>query len=257
MFTGYFDASGHPNQGVALSVAGFVATAEQWIEFEKNWKAALSAYDVAELHMKDFGPGAGEFASWKDDKRRRRLFLERLINVIKTRTRHSFVSCVMLEGFRKVDEHYPLSEMNKPYALAGITCIDKVRTWARRWKIDEKQVAYMFEDGDKDRGDLLRCAKRDHGVAAKFMDKSEAVAFQAADLLAYEHRLANQRIFASGSGTLAMNDLRRSLQALDDVPHGDNGESWGVYDEHDLEQHCAMNKYPARTSLRKPARAAN
>lgn len=161
MFTGYFDASGAPDQGAALSVAGFVAKAEQWIEFERNWKEALKAYGVTDLHMKDFGPGAGQYASWKDDKRKRRLFIERLVNIIKTRVRHSFVNSVMLADYRKVDELYPLSEMNKPFALAGSACIEKVRRWARKWSIDENQIAYTFEDGDKDRGDLIRCAERD------------------------------------------------------------------------------------------------
>ncbi|MFZ3211264.1 MAG: DUF3800 domain-containing protein [Terriglobales bacterium] len=199
--------------------------------------------------MKDFGPGAGQYASWKDDKEKRRLFMERLVNIVKTRVRHSFVNSVILADYRKVDELYPLSEMNKPFALAGSTCIEKVRRWARKWNIDESRVAYMFEDGDKDRGDLIRCAQRDHGVAVKLMKKSESVAFQAADLLAYEHRLANKRIYEAGVGTLGLTDLRSSLQALKDIPHGSDGEDWGVYDLESLTTQCMMNKYPLRSSF--------
>jgi hypothetical protein len=60
MFTIYFDASGAPDNNAALSVAGFIAKADQWIEFEKNWNDALRAYGVSEMHMKNSGPGAGE-----------------------------------------------------------------------------------------------------------------------------------------------------------------------------------------------------
>lgn len=250
MFTTYFDASGSPDQGPALSVAGFVATAEQWIEFERNWKTALDAYGVSQLHMKEFAHSVGDFASWKGDEPRRQSFVKRLANVIKTRARYSVVSCVMLDHYRKVDEIYPLHEMNKPFALAGITAIQKVKDWAKTRKIDEDEIAYVFEDGDKDKGDLIRCSERDHKIIPVFMKKHQSTAFQAADLLAYEHRLANKKIFDSGTGTLAMADLRRSLQALNDVPHGDDGEGWGVYDEHDLEKHCAMNKYPLRDSFK-------
>lgn len=81
------------------------------------------------------------------------------------------------------------------------------------------------------------------------MKKSESVGFQAADLLAYEHRLANKRIYEAGVGTLGLTDLRGSLQALNDVPHGNDGEDWGVYDLESLTTHCVMNKYPLRSLL--------
>jgi hypothetical protein len=246
MFTTYLDASGSPDQGVALSVAGFVATTEQWIEFERNWKEVLEAYGVSQLHMREFAHSVDEFASWKNDERKRRRFLERLVNVIKTRTRYCVVSCVMLDHYRKVDKIYPLHEMNKPFALAGITAIQKVKDWAKTQNIDEDEIAYMFEDGDADKGDLIRCSERDHDISPVLMKKRQSCAFQAADLLAYEHRLANKKIFASGPGTLALSDLRGSLRALDYIPHGNDGEGWGVYDEHDLEQHCVKNKYPRR-----------
>jgi hypothetical protein len=247
MFTAYFDASGHPAQGAVLSVAGFVAHIDQWIHFEKNWKAALDAYGVSQLHMKDFGPGAGEFASWKNDKHKRQVFIERLINIIKTRCRRSFVNSIMLEHYRKVDQIYTLTEMNRPLALAGDNCIQKVKDWAKDRNINENEIAIIFEDGDKDKGDLMRCCERDHGFVPNFMKKHQSCAFQAADLLAYEHRLANKKIYDSGVGTLEMSDLRGSLQALDEVPPG--AEEWGVYDQDSLTAFCIGNKLPLRSTF--------
>jgi hypothetical protein len=243
-FTAYFDASGAPDQGVALSVAGLIAPTEQWIEFEKNWKAALNAYGVSELHMREFAPGSGEFASWKDDKRRRVLFLERLINIIKTRLHHSFVNCVMLEHHHRVGQMYPLLRSWKPFALAGNNCIDKVRKWAHRMAAPLDEVQCVFENGDKDKGDLINHCEKHHGFIPTFLNKKQNIAFQAADLLAYEHRLANKKIYESGIGTLTMSDLRRSLQALDDIPHGALGEDWGVSDEKALLKFCELNKFP-------------
>lgn len=242
MFTVYFDASGSPDQGVALSVAGFIAPVEQWIEFDKNWRAALNAYGVSELHMKEFAPGSGEFASWKNDKRRRRLFLERLINIIKTRVHHSFVNCVMLEHHHKVGQMYPLLQGWKPFAFAGNTCIDKVKHWAQNRNVPQEQIRYVFEDGDKDKGELIKRCEIHHGLIPTFLKKKQSTAFQAADLLAYEHRLANKKIYESGIGTLAMSDLRRSLQALDDISH--SAEDWGVSDEEALLKFCQLNKFP-------------
>lgn len=244
MFTVYFDASGAPDQGTALSVAGFIAKAEQWVEFEKNWKAALQRYGVSELHMKEFAPGAGEFASWKEDKHKRQVFLERLINIIKTRVCHCFVNCIMLGHFQRVSQMYSLGQLWKPFPLAGSICIEKVKKWAKQRNVPFDQVLCVFEDGDKDKGELMRSCEKYHGFVPHFMKKAQSCAFQAADLLAYEHRLANQRIFKSGIGTLAMSDLRRSLQALDEIPHGLDQENWGVLDEEGLIKFCELNKYP-------------
>ena len=46
------------------------------------------------------------------------------------------------------------------------------------------------------------------------MKKQDSVAFQAADMLAYEHRLANIKVYESGIGTIGFQELRKSLIAL-------------------------------------------
>jgi hypothetical protein len=250
-FTCYFDASGAPDQGKALSVAGFVAKADQWVHFVRNWTDALNAYGVSELHMKNYAHSAKEYASWKGDEAKRRRFLERLINIIKTRCSHSFVCSIMLKDFRLVDEQYCLGERFKPYALAGSNAIMHVRDWAMKSNINEKDIGYCFEDGDKDRGELRRHVKQEHGIVIEFMTKKEGIAFQAADLLAYEQRLANQKIFDIGVGMLEMADLRRPLQALENIPHGSDGEHWGIYAKSELERFCIGNNIPLRST---PAR---
>jgi hypothetical protein len=97
---------------------------------------------------------------------------------------------------------YPLLQGWKPFALAGNTCIDKVKHWAQRWGVPQENIRYVFEDGDKDKGELIKRCELNHGFSPAFEKKSAVTAFQGADLLAYEHRLANERIFRSGIGTL-------------------------------------------------------
>jgi Protein of unknown function (DUF3800) len=251
MFTVYFDASGSGTQGDALSVAGFIARTDEWLRFEKSWQIVLNAYKVKALHMKEFAPGSGEFASWKDDKKRRLEFMQDLINVVGDKCLNSFVSCIMLAPFRELDKKYCLSEVHKPLALAGTTCIDKVVRWAKRNKVADERIAYMFEDGDKDKGDLMRFSEKLFNYVPNFLKKHQSVAFQAADLLAYEHRRANKQIFEAGTGTLGMEDLRGTLQALDRTPpHQD--DDWGIYALAELEALCSKNNYPLR---KKPVEA--
>jgi len=56
LFNVYFDSSGTPDDCPAVVVGGFVAKAEQWIEFDRNWNDALHAYGVSRLHMREFSP---------------------------------------------------------------------------------------------------------------------------------------------------------------------------------------------------------
>jgi hypothetical protein len=123
MFTVYFDASGHPDRLDVLSVAGFIADAAQWKEFERNWQEILnrSDFQVSSLHMRDFCHSTGEFASWKGDEQRRRNFLTALIGTIKARVRHSFAHSMYIPDYREVDKQYKLSETIAPLPLRFIT----------------------------------------------------------------------------------------------------------------------------------------
>jgi Protein of unknown function (DUF3800) len=243
MFTVYFDESGSPDDTAALVVAGFVAPSEQWIEFERNWNEVLSRFGVSSLHMKHFAHSVKEYASWKGDENKRRSLLSRLINVIRTRVNHSFADAVLMQDYRNVNKRYYLNEVFKPYAIAGRTCVTKVGKWAERSGISKDQIAYVFEDGACDKGELVHRLKTDLISNYGFQPKSASVAFQAADLLAYEHLLVNTKISA---GSLTMfHELRHPLKELNKVPN-DDGKDWGVYEEKDLERFCISTKVPRR-----------
>lgn len=186
-FKAYFDASGTPDDCDAVVVAGFVAKSEQWIEFERNWREARSHYGVSRLHMREYAHSVGEFASWRDDKDKRARFLERLVNIIKTRTLHGFATAVMMDAYREVDKRYCLGEVHRPFALGGIACIDKVRRWSAQRGIPQEEMAYIFEDGDEDRSNLTQAAQKQFRLTPSYVQKDGSYALQAADLLAYEH----------------------------------------------------------------------
>ncbi len=247
IFTAYFDASGHPDGLDVLAVAGFIAEVNQWIEFERNWKEILNRQDfkVSSLHMKDFCHSTGEFASWKGDEQRRRNFLSALIGTIKVRARHSFANSIYLPDYRALDQKYELSDNYPPLAYSGGNCIGHVHQWAQKWGIPQSDIAYCFEDGDKDRGKLASQAQSVYGINVNFLKKAQNVAFQAADLLAYEHFNANRRVMPN-PGVFALNELRNPLQKLNEIPNGDNGEDWSVTERPQLERFCLEQKIPLR-----------
>jgi hypothetical protein len=240
MFTLYCDASGSPydQNTAAFVVAGFVASAEQWIGFERNWNSVLVDYKVSAMHMKEFAHCAGEFAEWKGDEAKRRNFLSRLINVITTRMRHSFVNAIQMDAYRKVNQEFMLEESLKPYSIAAGSCVGKVKRWADKWGVPQDQIAYVFEEGDADKGDMMEKLKIGQNIIPLFLPKAKSVAFQAADLLAYEHLLAHKKLVKIADGKIPFSSFRYPFRELDKVPNGEHGMDWGVHDEKSLREAC-------------------
>jgi hypothetical protein len=59
MFTAYYDESGSPEQRAV--VASFVASDEQWLEFERNWNDTLRQFGISLFHAVDFSQSVKEF----------------------------------------------------------------------------------------------------------------------------------------------------------------------------------------------------
>ncbi len=244
MFTIYFDESGSPDDTKAVVVAGLLADAQQWIDFEKNWHDALQSFGVSALHMRHFAHSVGEFNNWKCNEAKRRSFLARLINIVTTRVRHTFADVVLMDDYHKVDETYHLSAIFKPYTIAARTCVTKVRKWAKRFNVDEGAIAYLFEDGATDKTDLIQRLTHDGVSNFSFIPKERSMALQAADLLAYEHLLVHTRLC---TGKIQYwNETRHPLRELDKIPN-DDGRDWGVYTVGDLEKLCINVKIPRRS----------
>ncbi len=246
MFTAVFDGSGSPNDTVALVVAGYVAKVEQWIEFERNWKECLNDFKVSSLHMKEFAHSRGEFESWRGDEKKRRAFLSRLISIIRTRVQHTFASAVLMADYRELDKDYCLNEFAKPSAMAGGTCLSRLAQWSAKWMTSEDLLQIVFEDGDQDKGDLMRIARQHFKLAPSFLPKSRSVIFQAADLVAYEHLRANVEIAKVGAGVMGFEDFRYPLRQLSGIP-GAFTADWGVRNREDILNTLIQAKVGKRT----------
>jgi hypothetical protein len=188
--------------------------------------------------MRDFAHSKKEFKSWLGDNERRNRFMERRINVIRTRVRNSFASVVVLKDYAEMSNSYRGFRM-KPYTLTASTCVDKVKRWAKRNNISDP-IAYVFEGGDADQGEFAQQAKRHLNINPVFRAKSETPAFEAADLLAYEYLKGNRKIYESGLGSLFITDLRQALQELEKIPNGVDADDWGVHDRQSMTKALEM-----------------
>jgi hypothetical protein len=196
MLVAAFDASGREHDQIALVVAGFISSANDWLEFERLWTMRLARDGIAHFHTVEFAHSFGQFDGWRNQEERRRELLSDLLTIIMTHCYRKFGCGISIKHWSS-----GISDSNKQqfritaYGLAGLISILTVDSWCR---IERMGTApeIIFEDGDLGKGSLEKAASprkpqivfrpkkdtmRKDGVLT-----SGFVPLQAADMLAYE-----------------------------------------------------------------------
>ena len=237
VYTAYFDSSGQPYSTKVLSVAGFIADPEQWIRVQQQWEEVLSRYQVTSLHMKHYAHFIGEYASWRGDGVKQKQFLSELIAILESNVRHSFACSIDLVEYERVDKELNARKILSPLALTGGRCVANVRKWARSNGIHLDSTICVFEDGDVDKGNLTTSVERDFGVTPIFQKKGNSSALQAADLIAFEQRLAIGKMIEEFEGChVELKQLRKSLQRIYKIPHFvGKQDSWVMFEKPQIE----------------------
>jgi hypothetical protein len=241
-YSAYFDASGHPNQQNVLTVAGFVSSVKKWSRFDKEWNAILASEGVKTFHMTDFVSNQGEFAvGWKGQTKRRKRFVEQLAACLKSNVNKSFRTTLILSDYSEINKRFRVEEdLGKPYTLCCMMCVYTLLRWAKRKKA-EKHLLYYFEDGDKDKGDFEVMHKRIYKVRPKFLDKSEAAAFQPADFAGWKIRTLTQASIRNDHTLEKGIKLLQSMEMLRTIP-----KDAGVVNQETLVNYCRLYKVGRR-----------
>ena len=240
-YSAYFDASGHPDgDNKVMTVGGFVSTVKKWGRFDEEWSAILKSEGVAAFHTTDFASSGGEFKKWRGQTDRRRKFVTRLTACIKKNVNKSFRSSIVLQDYDEVNALFKLEEvMGRPYSMCASNCLTGVHLWARSKKVSEKHVLCFFEDGDKDKGDFQRMAKKGGKfitLRPEFLTKDRVIAFQAADFAAWKLRTAFQESLKIGHTHAKGQRLLESIAPLMGIPH----DGSGIHKKEQLLKFCAI-----------------
>ncbi len=265
----YLDASGTAVDTPVLAVAGFVATEEQWDEFERAWAAALADEGVGEVHMKHLVHWRGEFEHWDRDEDRRARFVERLTGIMKAHTVRSFGASLAVEDFKAVNGAFQLSEkFGGPYAATAIMAFGSLLGWRDRERPGEVVDRFVVERGDAGQGEMyevLRRIGRTHpsdplrpvppvtSLAKRWTEDGVTryrFQFQACDFLAWEMAKAHRTALEAGVRIIR---LRRSLAQL--VTLGENA-LWGYARTEHLMGICRRFGIPPRNAQAPPAPTA-
>jgi len=130
-FTAYLDDSGHPSDREMVVVAGLLASQEQWLLLEAEWRAALHRVGLDYFHMADFEAGHGDYQHVSGSDRES--LPTRLANIIRVRSRCSYCSMVPMDSYRQVNAEWALEEcIGTPYALAGGNVVKELVKWGDR-----------------------------------------------------------------------------------------------------------------------------
>jgi hypothetical protein len=214
MFSAYFDTSGTKRSAVLTSV-GFVSRVKKWDRFTDEWTAILNRYGVKLMRMSEFASSRGEFADWRGQSERRRLFISELSNCIGRNTNKGFASSVIIAEYESLDKDFMLNEhVGPPFVLAMRSCFGGLFKWARNKGVKPDQTLILVEKGDDDYGPLENAARAD-GYKVIPLLKTDTVAFQAADLAAWK---INTTIKNAAHGPLRdTEDARRILESMNPI----------------------------------------
>jgi hypothetical protein len=209
MLSAAFDASGSKHDKPILVVAGFIASVDDWIDFDKEWKSRLDLDNVAYFHANEFAHSIEQFDGWRGKETKRRALYSDLIGIIQGHCHRKF-GCLIINSIHDAE----LSVANREsfnleaYALAGRTVVADVSAYAASFHA-KAFPEIIFEDGDLDKGKLIQRMKDDGYPAPSFKPKKDTsgkdgllrpgyTPLQAADLWAYELFQADMKVQRDG-----------------------------------------------------------
>lgn len=192
-YTGYFDTSGSRSGGTILVSGGLVASVDQWSNFDEHWKAILDRAGIQDFHMTDFLHGENQFKDpkWKKSDGYADNFLKKLVNAICKQANRSTpiyapTMQIRLDEWQQLNTEYPLLEFGlTPLALAAGACIGMAYMWCMDHGISPDHLECFHEDGDLDKGSLMKMIKKWFDIEMNFKTK-KLRPLQACDLLVWE-----------------------------------------------------------------------
>jgi hypothetical protein len=223
MMAAYFDASGHHKGAKFLVIAGFVASVENWIVFEKEWFEFIKPYGLEYSHAK-------KIAQWPAEKRKG--FYLGANAILKRTSVIGVAATVKHADYIKAFKKFPFTVKDSMYGLtfraAMVQCCKCITD-----KSPNESIAFVLESGDPNQGgakNIFKLTKDgaeafDHirsvypVVSLTIADKKEFGALQAADAHAHvkwkHHQVHPKTIDKNYHG-----DIIYLLSALD-VAHFD------------------------------------
>lgn len=197
VYGAFWDESGVNREDPWLTVAGFLSTADRWVEFTADWQEQLQRFEIPMFHASRFNASrASEYRGWT--RKRRVDCSTALVDVILRYAVGSVGISVPGQAIRKAILPAYKGKAGHPYAVAGRLCMVEAAGLLRgTLKIEgDLTLNHMFASGADGYGELMmvhdhesvRPTRVDHLVlgSVTFAAQAPNPPLQAADFLAWE-----------------------------------------------------------------------
>jgi hypothetical protein len=119
--------------------------------------------------------------------------------------------------------------------------VGHVKEWARKHNV--KQVAFVFETGDEDRGDFERICREEDKIEPAFHGKKDFVPLQAADLIAWKSRHPIREALRDDND-FSVEEAERILASIGKLTA--KPYKGGAFDMRSFQKICEQGKIPLR-----------
>jgi hypothetical protein len=201
----YFDESGKPEDKPIVSLAAFVAADVKWFRFDVKWRHLLEAnkaaihpdLNVRWFHMTDFGPRIEPYNEWGEQKRIR--FCASMAKTIKDTIIFGTCHSLVVSDWNEIivpslENAYKKKRGWYIFLMQGV--LEDIANFVRVPR--HERIACVFDQNKEvsfaakmHYAGIKKSKGWDNIFGAEAYDRSPLVpGLQAADLLAYEGRLA-------------------------------------------------------------------
>jgi hypothetical protein len=197
--TAYMDETGHA-QDLAqkfVGMAGLIAPADKWSQFESGWHRVLGDFNLPYFHMIEFAHSVKIFVPFKNDEPRRKELFGRLIEVIEAANPLPMGWILPLDVYRNLSPQEQ-NVFGEPYYRALLYCLFLpaplyVATQSYE-EIEQERIKLVFSEQIEFGPKALRyyeTARSMYPIFQRvdpptFCDMKKLVPLQAADIVAYE-----------------------------------------------------------------------
>jgi len=190
----YLDDSGEKNEPVQ-TLAGLIGTRESWVEFEAVARRAFDLIELKTRHTVDMHQRRGEFGGWNSTETAQ--FANDFFKIVRTYAGFGIEASVLKRTFKAGKETFALKREGSPIGMCFRIILDRIvkdAGFLDAEQIDGVNLSFVVENGHKNNGEMLdrfniiKAMDPNRFGSLTFEDKSERIALQAADFLAYFSR---------------------------------------------------------------------
>jgi hypothetical protein len=196
----YFDESYDREHSHVFALAGWTAWNTEWERLNSEWRAVLAEYGIADLHMRDYESGWGQYKGW--ERTRKIEFLSALIDTFGEGSASpssgplGFWSALPLKDYERYVGGRPLKWEDHHSFVCFVHCISRMLPFTRGMPQGVK-IDFVFDSNPNletrtraifsQLPFLPEFAEFHHRFGdVRFASRRDTPPLQAADLLAYE-----------------------------------------------------------------------